>query len=375
MYAIHHACHALRARDCEAALVGGVNLILTVDQHMNTAKLGVLSATSFCHTFDAAADGYGRGEGAGALYLKRMSDAIHDGDIIRAAIRSSAVNTNGKVPGYGITYPNMKGQEKVIRAAYKRAGLDPDLTAYFECHGTGTPVGDPIEVRAVASAMNDTRLEDKPLIIGAVKPNIGHSEAASGIFAIMKAALMVEAGLIPGVAGLQKVNPQIPEEEWNVKVNRDTISWPEEFESRRASVSSFGYGGTNGHVIVEEVKALYPQYQHGARKAAADYDHSSTRPLLVTFSAHERTSLIRNIEAHAKVVGQYYLSDFAHTLNNHRNRFVQRAFAVASEPTAASDMSTANFKFGSCTKRISQLSFIFTGQGAQWTALTGISNT
>lgn len=374
MYAIHHACHALRARDCEAALVGGVNLILTVDQHMNTAKLGVLSATSFCHTFDAAADGYGRGEGAGALYLKRMSDAIHDGDIIRAAIRSSAVNTNGKVPGYGITYPNMKGQEKVIRAAYKRAGLDPDLTAYFECHGTGTLVGDPIEVRAVASAMNDTRLEDKPLIIGAVKPNIGHSEAASGIFAVMKAALMVEAGLIPGVAGLQKVNPQIPEEEWNVKVNRDTISWPEEFESRRASVSSFGYGGTNGHVIVEEVKALYPQYQHGARKAAADYDHSSTRPLLVTFSAHERTSLIRNIEAHAKVVGQYYLSDFAHTLNNHRNRFVQRAFAVASEPTAASDMSTANFKFGSCTKRISQLSFIFTGQGAQWTALTGISN-
>ncbi|KAJ5084495.1 hypothetical protein NUU61_009074 [Penicillium alfredii] len=369
VYAIHHACHALRARDCEAALVGGVNLILTVDQHMNTAKLGVLSPTSFCHTFDAAADGYGRGEGAGALYLKRLSDAIRDGDIIRATIRSSAVNTNGKVPGYGITYPNMKGQEKVIRAAYKRASLDPDRTAYFECHGTGTPVGDPIEVRAAASAMNDTRSEDRPLIIGAVKPNIGHSEAASGIFAVMKAALMVEAGVIPGVAGLQKVNPEIPEEEWNVKVNRDTLPWPDEFESRRASISSFGYGGTNGHVVVEEVKAQYPQYQHGARKALAHYDHSSTRPLLVTFSAHEKTTLIRNIEAHSKVVNQYYLSDFAHTLNNHRSRFAQRAFVVASEPTAASDMAIANFKFGLCTKPISNLSFIFTGQGAQWAAL------
>ncbi|CAI7646256.1 unnamed protein product [Penicillium discolor] len=369
VYAIHHACHALRAGDCQAALVGGVNLILTVDQHMNTAKLGVLSPTSFCHTFDAAADGYGRGEGAGALYLKRMSDAIRDGDIIRAAIRSSAVNTNGKVPGYGITYPNMKGQEKVIRAAYKRANLDPDQTAYFECHGTGTPVGDPIEVRAVASAMNDTRSEDRPLIIGAVKPNIGHSEAASGIFAVMKAALMVETGLIPGVAGLQTVNPEIPEKEWNVKVNRDTLPWPEEFESRRASVSSFGYGGTNGHVIVEEVKALYPQYQHGVRKDLANYDHSATRPLLVTLSAHEKTTLIRNIEAHAKVVDQYYLSDFAHTLNNHRNRFVQRAFVVVSEATAASDMETTNFKFGSCTKPISDLAFIFTGQGAQWAGL------
>lgn len=332
-------------------------------------RLWLVVSTSFCHTFDAAADGYGRGEGAGALYLKRMSDAIRDGDIIRAAIRSSAVNTNGKVPGYGITYPNMKGQEKVIRAAYKRANLDPDQTAYFECHGTGTPVGDPIEVRAVASAMNDTRSEDRPLIIGAVKPNIGHSEAASGIFAVMKAALMVETGLIPGVAGLQTVNPEIPEKEWNVKVNRDTLPWPEEFESRRASVSSFGYGGTNGHVIVEEVKALYPQYQHGARKALADYDHSATRPLLVTLSAHEKATLIRNIEAHAKVVDQYYLSDFAHTLNNHRNRFVQRAFVVASEATAACDMATANFKFGSCTKPISDLAFIFTGQGAQWAGL------
>jgi acyl transferase domain-containing protein len=134
VYAIHNACHALRSRDCEAAIAGGVNLILTVDQHMNTAKLGVLSATSTCHTFDASADGYGRAEGAGALYLKRLSDAIRDGDVIRSVIRSTAVNTNGKVEGMGITFPSAAGQERVVRAAYKRANLDPNNTAYCELY-------------------------------------------------------------------------------------------------------------------------------------------------------------------------------------------------------------------------------------------------
>ncbi|TVY18291.1 Reducing polyketide synthase DEP5 [Lachnellula arida] len=207
IYAIHNACHALRARDCEAAIAGGVNLILTVDQHMNTAKLGILSPTSTCHTFDASADGYGRAEGAGALYLKRLSDAIRDGDPVRGVIRSSAVNTNGKVAGMGITHPSVAGQERVVRAAYKKANLDPSRTAYLECHGTGTPVGDPIEVRAVSKAMNDTRSTAKPLLVGAIKANIGHSEAASGIFAVMKAALMTENATIPGVAGFKNLNP------------------------------------------------------------------------------------------------------------------------------------------------------------------------
>lgn len=263
IYAVHYACHALRAGDCSAAITGGVNLILTIDQHMNTAKLDILSPTSECHTFDATADGYGRAEGAGALYLKRLSDAIKDGDVIRGVIRSSAVNTNGKVEllpsqshiarltklikveGMGITHPSVRGQERVVRLAYCRANLNPNDTAYFECHGTGTPVGDPIEVRAASNAMNDARAWDTPLLLGAVKANIGHSEAASGIFAIMKAALATEAATIPGVHGLKTLNPNIKENEWNVKVNTDTTQWPEGFKVRRASVSSFGYGGTN----------------------------------------------------------------------------------------------------------------------------------
>ncbi|XWW95273.1 hypothetical protein V2A60_003228 [Cordyceps javanica] len=169
IYALHNACLSLRARDCDAAIVGGVNLIITVDQHMNTAKLGILSPTSTCHTFDEAADGYGRGEAAGALYIKRMSDAIRCGDPIRGVIRATAVNTNGKVPGMGITHPSLEGQERVVRTAYQMSGLDPNVTAYAELHGTGTPVGDPIEVRAISNAMNDTREKQKPLIIGAAQ--------------------------------------------------------------------------------------------------------------------------------------------------------------------------------------------------------------
>ncbi|KAI5460574.1 lovastatin nonaketide synthase [Mariannaea sp. PMI_226] len=366
IYAIHNACNSLRARDCDAALVGGVNLILTVDQHMNTAKLGVLSPTSFCHTFDESADGYGRGEGAGSLYLKRLDDAIRDGDIVRGVIRSSAVNTNGKVPGYGITYPNVNGQERVIRTAYKKASLDPNDTAYFECHGTGTRVGDPIEVRAVSNAMNDTRSTEKPLTLGAIKPNIGHSEAASGIFAVMKAAMMVEAGVIPGVAGLKTVNPAIPEKALNIEISKETSPWPQGYTSKRASVSSFGYGGTNGHVVVENVEALIPNYRHGVRKEAATYDNSCTRPLLVTLSAHDKTTLTKNIQAHAGVVDQYYLPDVAYTLNLRRSQFNTRGFVVATESSASEDFATANFKTGSRSKPVDQLAFIFTGQGAQW---------
>jgi acyl transferase domain-containing protein len=372
IYAIHNACNSLRARDCTAAIAGGVNLVLTVDQHMNTAKLGILSPTSTCHTFDASADGYGRAEGAGALYLKRLSDAIRDGDPIRGVIRTSAVNTNGKVPGMGITHPSEKGQERVVRLAYARAGLDPVHTAYVECHGTGTPVGDPIESHAVARAMNDKRRADRPLVIGAIKANIGHSEAASGIFAVMKAALMTENATIPGVCGLKNLNPAIHEEDWNIRVARETDQWPEGSTVRRAGVSSFGYGGTNGHVVIESVDSLYPLYRHGHRRHEAPYDYSTpaaSRPFLVGFSAHDRPTLERNIAAHAAVAEEFYLADLAYTLLARRSRFSTRAFTVASEPHVAADFDLSAFTIGNAPRTAPSLGFIFTGQGAQWPGL------
>ncbi|KAI1348949.1 hypothetical protein F5Y01DRAFT_290832 [Xylaria sp. FL0043] len=369
IYALHNACNALRARDCEAAIVGGVNLILTIDQHINTAKLGVLSPTSACHTFDASADGYGRAEGAGALYVKRLYDAIKDGNPIRAVIRATAVNTNGKVDGMGITYPSGKGQERVVRMAYEKAGLDPRLTPYAELHGTGTPVGDPIEVRAISQALNDTRPQNEPLFMGAVKPNIGHSEAASGIFAVMKAALMTEAAVIPGVALFNRLNPEILEKEWNVRVHANTAPWPVDSPLRRASVSSFGYGGTNGHVIVESVDNLLPFYKHGARKADAKYNHSTSRPLLLCFSAHDKPTLSRNIEAIRAVAPRYYPADLAHTLNLHRTKFSHRAFTIIREGNEEAAFAKEELRMGVIPKIGGGVGFIFTGQGAQWAGM------
>ncbi|KAI1751035.1 hypothetical protein F4782DRAFT_201506 [Xylaria castorea] len=369
IYALHNACHALRNRDCDAAIVGGVNLIMTVDQHMNTAKLGILSPTSTCHTFDASADGYGRAEGAGALYVKRLSDAIRDGDPIRGVVRATAVNTNGKVEGMGITHPSIKGQEAVVRLAYQKANLDPSHTAYAELHGTGTPVGDPIEVRAISRALNDTRPMDKPLLVGAVKPNIGHSEAASGIFAVMKAALMTESSTIPGVAYFQNLNPAIKEKEWNVKVHANTAPWPSDFDVRRASVSSFGYGGTNGHVIIESIDSLYPWYQHAKKKQETHRVESSKAAHLLCFSAHDKPTLLRNIAAVGKVAHEYHLPDLAYTLNLRRTKFAHRAYVVARHGLEAEAFALAASQAGSVSKKPGSIGFLFTGQGAQWVGM------
>ncbi|KAJ8123604.1 hypothetical protein ONZ43_g489 [Nemania bipapillata] len=356
IYALHNACHALRSRDCDAAIVGGVNLIITVDQHMNTAKLGILSPTSTCHTFDASADGYGRAEGAGALYVKRLSDAIRDGDPIRGVVRATAVNT-------------VKGQEQVVRMAYEKAKLDPNLTAYAELHGTGTPVGDPIEVRAISRAMNDTRPADKPLLIGAVKPNIGHSEAASGIFAVMKAALMTESSTIPGVAYFQNLNPEIKEKEWNVKIHADTAPWPSDSLVRRASVSSFGYGGTNGHVIIESIDSLYPWYQHAKKRQEARRQVSSSNAFLLCFSAHDKPTLLRNVAAVGAVAHDYFLADLAYTLNVRRSKFAHRTYVVAKEGRELEAFALAAAQAGSPAKKPVGIGFLFTGQGAQWVGM------
>ncbi|KAH6616033.1 KR domain-containing protein [Chaetomium sp. MPI-SDFR-AT-0129] len=387
VYALHNACNALRNGEAEGAIVGGVNLIITVDQHMNTAKLGVLSPTSTCHTFDASADGYGRADAVGAVYLKRLSDAVRDGDPIRGVIRSSATNSNGKVPGYGITYPNREGQYEVITAAYERGGdLDPRLTGYFECHGTGTAVGDPIEVDAVSRAMNKQRRPgiDPPLWIGAVKTNIGHSEAASGISALIKAILIAERGVIPATRGVVKLNPQIEWEDWQVRaVTDDPVPFPSELPVRRVSVNSFGYGGTNAHMIIEGTASIAPGSEAGYRyvdrwatnrlrkpgffRRAVD----RKRPYLLPFSAHDKATLRRNIDALGPVASEYNLVDLSHTLANRRSILASKAYAVANHETLDTLFSSVGESFvfadNNATKSPArELAFVFTGQGAQW---------
>lgn len=377
VYALHNACNALRNREAEGAIVGGVNLIITVDQHMNTAKLGVLSPTSTCHTFDERANGYGRADAVGAVYIKRLSDAIRDGDPIRGVIRSTAVNSNGRVPATGITYPNREGQADVISHAYKRGGdLDPRLTGYFECHGTGTSIGDPREVHAVSIAMNKGRKAgDEPLLIGAVKTNIGHSEAASGLSALIKAILTVERGIIPPTRGLVTPNPKIEWDDWKVKVATEPVPFPAHLPVRRVSVNSFGYGGTNAHIVVEAAESLIREHQtykyiddngprrlHTPRRAAL-----RKRPFLIPFSAHDTHTLKRNIEAHGRVVGKYNLLDLSYTLAKRRSVLQSKAFTVASHINANDVFKNIASSFTFAEKKsVRDIGFVFTGQGAQW---------
>ncbi|KAI9164038.1 Reducing polyketide synthase DEP5 [Paramyrothecium foliicola] len=378
VYALHNACNALRNNECEGAVVGGVNLVITVDQHMNTAKLGVLSPTSTCHTFDESANGYGRADAVGAVYMKRLSDAVRDGDPIRGVIRSSAVNSNGKVPAVGITHPNREGQADVISQAYKRGGdLDPRLTGYFECHGTGTAVGDPLEVHAVSMAMNKERKpDDVPLWVGAVKTNIGHSEAASGLSALIKAILMVERGVIPPTRGLVKPSPAIKWEEWKVKVPTEPVPFPSHLPVRRVSINSFGYGGTNAHLVIEGAESLVRQYQNykyidnndPKRVRVPRRALQRKRPFLLPFSAHDKPTLKRNIDAHGKIVDKYDLIDLSYTLANRRSNLLSKAFTVASHGTVtdAFENVATSFTFAEKKKKVPTVGFVFTGQGAQW---------
>ncbi|KAF1934915.1 reducing type I polyketide synthase [Clathrospora elynae] len=372
VYALHNASNALRNNECTAAVVAGVNLVLAVDQHMNTAKLGVLSPTSTCHTFDASADGYGRAEGVGAVYLKRLSDAVRDGDPIRAVIRSSATNSNGRVPAVGITHPNRDGQVEVITTAYKRGGnLDPRLTGYFECHGTGTAVGDPLEVHAVSIAMNQARKPgDGPLMIGAVKTNIGHSEAASGLSALIKGVLTVERGTIPPTRGVTNPSPAIQWKDWNVVVPVEPSPFPD-VPVKRVSINSFGYGGTNAHIIVESADLLLSQKQSykmlpssikGPKSPRGAFKRNRNHLLL--FSAHDKAALQRNFDVHAEASKSYDLLDMAYTLGNRRTAFASRGFTVVS-PVTQRETSLGSLTVAE-SKKPATIGYVFTGQGAQW---------
>ncbi|KAF4990933.1 hypothetical protein FGRMN_8171 [Fusarium graminum] len=380
VYALHNACNALRTHECSGAVVGGSNLILTVDQHMNTAKLGVLSPTSTCHTFNSYANGYGRAEGVGAIYLKRLSDAVRDGDPIRGVIRSSATNNNGKAPGVGITYPGFDGQRSVMKHAYERGGLDPMLTGYFECHGTGTAIGDPLEVQAVSDVMNASRTEaDGPLNIGAVKTNIGHSEAASGLSAIIKAILIAERGIIPPTYGITDLNPKIDWKGWKVHVPTEETPMPKGISVMRVSVNSFGYGGTNAHAIIESPRSLLaaPQtYKYSLpgssnRSKLARGAVNQNRPYLLVFSAHDMGALKRNVAAHSRVTANYSLLDLSYTLANHRTRLQHKGTIVTTSATLDTTFgeNTSALVTTKGNETASTLGFVFTGQGAQWAGM------
>jgi acyl transferase domain-containing protein len=217
---------------------------------------GVLSPDGRCKTFDAAADGYARGEAINAVYIKKLSDAIRDRDPIRAVIRATASNADGKTSSMSV--PSLESHEAMIRDAYNAAGIkDHSRTAFVECHGTGTAVGDPLEVGAVANVFGG----QKGVYIGSIKPNVGHSEGASGLTSVIKAVLALERKIIPPNINFCTPNPKIAFEEANLKVPTVPIPWPTEF-SERVSINAFGIGGANAHVILDSASSLDDGYSH-----------------------------------------------------------------------------------------------------------------
>ena len=237
------------AKYWQKAIVGGCNLFYNPDTAISLTSLGFLSPEGKCYSFDHRANGYSRGEGFGIMVLKRVSDAIRDGDTIRAVIRNTVSNQDGKSPG--ITQPTKSAQVDLIRQAYESVGLDPGSTRYFEAHGTGTPVGDPIEASAISSVFTKYRSPEDPIYIGALKSNIGHLEGAAGIAGLLKSVFVLERGMIPPNCWFEKPNPKIPAEEWNFRFPTTVTAWPNQ-GLRRASVNAFGYGGSNAHVIMDD---------------------------------------------------------------------------------------------------------------------------
>jgi acyl transferase domain-containing protein len=348
LVALHEACQALYNGDCSSALVAGANLILTPTMTMAMTEQGVLSPDGISKSFDAVADGYGRGEGINAVFIKPLSDAIRDCDPIRAVIRATATNCDGKTAG--ISMPNPEAHETMIRRAYGVAGIqDFSQTAFVECHATGTSVGDPLEAQAVARVFGSQR----GVYIGSIKPNIGHGEGASGISSLVKTVLALEKKIIPPNIFFNTPNPKIPFEAANLRVPVEATPWPAT-HAERASVNSFGIGGANAHVILESAASyginLVPNLA------------ASSRPQLLLFSSHDQKALQKSIQAHEayKEIHPKRLGDLAHTLARHRDHMAYRAFGIKSKGTPTHVSPSIK------SKRIPELVFIFTGQGAQW---------
>lgn len=259
LVATHIAVQSLRARECNMAIVGASSLKSLPDEVLVLAKWGMLAHDGKSKAFDAAADGFGPGEGTAAVVLKRLSDALQDGDRIRAVIRGSAVNHDGR--STVLTAPNGLSQQAVIRTALKNARIEPHEISFVEAHGTGTSLGDPIEVEALNAVYGGANVDASPCVLGAVKTNLGHLEAAAGLAGLIKTVLVLENGIIPKNLHFHKLNPQILLEDSRLSIAAEPVSWPRGTRPRVAGISSFGLGGTNAHLIVEEAPLL-PVNQH-----------------------------------------------------------------------------------------------------------------
>ncbi|KAG8157435.1 hypothetical protein KVR01_012819 [Diaporthe batatas] len=251
MTATHLACQSLQRGEASMALVTGSNLILSAEMSMYLGNLNLLSKDSLSYSFDERANGYARGEGIVVLVMKRLSDAIRDRDVIRGIIRATGANSDGRTPS--VTQPSVTAQEELIRGIHHRYNLGLEPTRYVEAHGTGTQLGDTTEMKALGRVFKSTRSRKEPLFVGSLKANFGHTEGASGLASILKCIMILEKGIIPPNALLEKLNPKIPSRLGIIQVPTKCITWPSD-GLRRVLINSFGFGGSNAHAIMDDVR-------------------------------------------------------------------------------------------------------------------------
>lgn len=367
LVAVHLACRSLRSGESDLALACGVNLLLSPELTVAFSRSGMLSPTGRCRTFDASADGYVRSEGCGVVVLKLLSRALADSDHVWAVLRGSAINQDGA--SNGLTAPNGLAQEAVIRAALADAGVAPGEVSYVEAHGTGTSLGDPVEVSALANIYCQGRRSDDPLFLGSVKANIGHAEAAAGIAGLIKVVLAMKHGHIPLQLHFTKPNPQIALDAISAAIPVAGVPWRSGPSGRRlAGVSSFGFSGTNAHVVVEE-----------APEAGQEGKNGPERPMrILALSAKTEEALDRlagRYETFLSSAPETLLADLCHTANTGRAHFGSRMGIVAAstaelrEKLRSRSSGKANGVFRGNAPSAPGVAFLFTGQGAQFAGM------
>jgi acyl transferase domain-containing protein/acyl carrier protein len=372
LVAVHQACQALRYGECDLALAGGVNVLLSAKTAMTFSHAHMLAPDGRCKTFDAAADGYVRGEGCGVVVVKRLEDAIRDGDRIRAVIRGSAVNQDGA--SGGLTVPNGVAQQRVINEALQCAGVAAGDVGYLEAHGTGTSLGDPIEVQAAGAAYGDGRDANRPLLIGSVKTNIGHLEAAAGIAGLIKVILSLEHEELPKHLHFQKPSPHIPWDRLSVRVVDEALPWARNGLPRIAGVSSFGFSGTNAHVIIEEAPEAVAQVA-----AAPAVPSDDRRFTVLPLSARSPAALAELAESYGNWLAAHpeaSLADVCFTAGVGRSHLEHRAALVVNSTESArevlralaDDRPATGLVRGECADR-PRTAWLFTGQGSQYAGM------
>jgi acyl transferase domain-containing protein/acyl carrier protein len=396
LVAVHLACQSLRTGESNLALAGGVNVVLSPEAMVLFSRWGMMAPDGACKTFDAAADGFVRAEGCAVIALKRLSDAVAAGDPILAVIRGSAVNSDGR--SSGLTVPNGPAQQAVLRAALANAGLEPAAIDYVEAHGTGTSLGDPIEVEALGEVMRVGRGVDRPLAIGSIKTNLGHTEAASGLAGLLKVVMSLRHEAIPPHLHFNTPNPGIPWADLPITVPTKLTLWPRGAAKRRAGVSSFGFSGTNAHVILEEaplaaarngvavagpyIVPLSARDEAALRATAGNIEevlsHAGAPPVPAAVVDHAASPTVLAAVHHAVAApspAPPSLADVVTTLATGRVHHTRRLALITDSPEdlrrdlraiAAGQFNVAAAEGSIRAGQQPKIAFLFTGQGAQY---------